>query len=73
MDSFGFTCGAKNTIFNNTYDLTKAKNLYYLNPLALLENGDITYAKTVCSDGCPGASNMCAKADFPCTKTEQYV
>lgn len=30
VDSFGMTCGSKNTIFNATFDLSNAKNLYWL-------------------------------------------
>lgn len=29
VDSWGMTCGTKNTLFNLTFDLTEARNLYY--------------------------------------------
>lgn len=71
VDSYGFTCGTTNTYQNVSFDLTDSKNLYYLNPLELLDVTTLLYAKKVCSAGCPTVT--CGRADFPCTNNSQYV
>lgn len=43
-------------------------------PLDLLTSVDgILYAKTVCESSCPGAAEVCSRADMPCTRGNQYV
>lgn len=54
IDSYGFTCGSKVSWRNETLDLRPKRNLYYLNPLALLLSGrPAEYAKRICADSCP--------------------
>ncbi len=52
---------------------TQAKNLYYLNPLALLTVANIPFAKTVCVDGCPPAADVCDSRALPCTNNSQLL
>ncbi|KXZ44390.1 hypothetical protein GPECTOR_68g361 [Gonium pectorale] len=73
IDSYGMTCGSKNNIFNVSFDLSDAKNAYYLNPLDLLSPSGVLYAKRVCSSGCPGASQRCSDSSFPCNNGSQYT
>lgn len=75
VDSYGHYCGSVNTIANSTdtIDLTKAKQLYYLNPLELLDTNNYYYAKTICVEACPGQDKQCAPSNIPCQRSDQYL
>lgn len=73
VDSYGLTCGSKNSYNNTDFDFSDRKNLHFLNSLDLLSVVNIPFAKTVCVDGCPDASNVCnAPGGLPCTQNAQY-
>lgn len=70
-DKYGNLCGSK----NGAVDMTSRRNLYYLNPLELLDLTSIPFAKSVCLDTCPGAADTCSFAQLAagsCTATNQY-
>ncbi|GFR50844.1 hypothetical protein Agub_g13116 [Astrephomene gubernaculifera] len=73
VDSYGMTCGTKNTLFNLTFDLTDAKNMHWLNPLDLLSSTGLLYAKTVCATSCPGAARVCSSDNLPCYNGTQFM
>mmetsp|Transcript_16614 Transcript_16614/g.35931 ORF Transcript_16614/g.35931 Transcript_16614/m.35931 type:complete len:775 (-) Transcript_16614:968-3292(-) len=70
-DSYGFTCGKKTTFRNATLDLSNRKELYFLNPLALLNVLDIEFAKAVCVESCP-KTPVCDYKSLPCTNGDMY-
>lgn len=72
IDSYGFTCGGKETYRNKTLDFSKSKNLYYLNPLDLLSSSSISYAKKVCVPDCPKIKDVCNTSSMPCMQEGQY-
>ncbi|PNH05032.1 Choline transporter-like protein 2, partial [Tetrabaena socialis] len=73
VDSYGMTCGSKNTFFNASFDLTDSKNMYWIDPLSLLSPTGVMYAKTICSPGCPTGTQVCSKNDFPCESGDQFT
>eukprot|EP00198_Chlamydomonas_reinhardtii_P000183 XP_001689518.1 predicted protein [Chlamydomonas reinhardtii] len=74
VDSWGMTCGTKNTLFNLTFDLTEARNLYYFNPTQLLSGvTGLLYAKTVCANSCPTGPSVCSATQLPCSSDSQFT
>lgn len=73
IDSSGNTCGQKNTWNGGSGpDLTEYKNLYYLNPLELLDTNTFLGARSVCVKQCPGAESACGLSSLPCRSDVQY-
>jgi hypothetical protein len=73
LDSFGNYCGTVNMRGNVTIDLSDAPNLYYLNPLELLDAANHAHARAVCVPECPSALQHCAPGNFPCSDAENFV
>jgi choline transporter-like protein 2/4/5 len=65
-------CGVNNTYRNETIDLTRKPNLYYLNALDLLNPINMLYAKSVCVESCPTVEDLCSLESLPCTDDKQY-
>jgi hypothetical protein len=72
LDSYGFLCGTKNKIAGQEVDLTKRTNLYFLNPLELVDPRNYLYAKSVCVAKCPAPADRCDPKSIPCKKDNQY-
>ncbi len=73
IDSSGNTCGQKNAWNGGSGpDLTEYKNLYYLNPLELLDTNTFLGARSVCVKECPGTESACSISSLPCRSNVQY-
>lgn len=72
VDSLGMTCGSNHTFMGQAFDLKSQSNLYYLNPLELLDIFNIPFARKICVETCPSQPHTCEVGVFPCPDDLAY-